>query len=988
MHRQLLIIALAGLCCICTLQPAQSQDFTRNYTSGTYTTGNGLADMTICSLFQDLRGYLWIGTQAGLSRFDGLGFRNYYTTDGLRDNESNDIIQLNKDSLSVLTRNGFSIIAGDNVSSFSLPEGITSQFWSYQAVLNNKLYLFNVTPLPTLSASPIVHYTFDFKSRQFTPLALPENTDIIKALPGSNGTINIFTRKGYWWQIKSGKLDSVGRVAYSLLDICKAGSEQLYYYDLQQQAFYTLTLKDRFFDTTRYVPFVHDGFPLKHNLVGTSTGDLYFNNNNDTIFRVSKGAIEPVVVSDEEYQDIMVDKFNALWLGSTKGLRAWYNLYFRELRFKKEGNGMVLAILPGAGAQTWFNGHNNGIWRLENNTVKTLQPGQVRGMDQKTERFFLSQLQGAIRLPNGRLYFPFHYGLIEVDKDGYNLHYIERASIASMIEDETGNNLYLATYRGLLKWVQGQGYKELFFPDSYNKGVVYYLYKDKQENRWAFTYKGAGIIKNDTIHPVKDLDSLSVVSMDQDTRGRYWIATKRGLFSYSRGQQPSRVAPAIFKGEVSAVLAYDSSTLVVVDNQRLAFLDLPNADSPTAWIVYDNYTGYSGEDYLGSKIYKDSSGTIWLPCSDKVISCNPASIIRQRSLPDVFINTFASSNDNVSWQTPGDATQLLHLPEGDRNIKIEFLSVYLADPRGIRYQYRLKGLNEDWSAATSDNNVIYSHLGAGHYTFEVRCSADGVRWSEATAQISFYMPPFWWQTWWFITLLVISAGVLLWLLSRYYISLRWKQQMRRLEKQLAIEQERHRISGEIHDDLGAGLSGIRLQAELASRKASTPEMKTELARIYNVASELSARMREVIWSLNTENDTLEKLLYYMQQEGYKLFEHTDIKFRSTYPQQLPHIPVSGQKRRDIYLIVKEALHNAMKHSEATEISLTATVQQDTLLITVQDNGKGMTQRTEEEGNGMRNMQQRAAKTGGHLQIDNGQGVAVHISIDITSLAKH
>jgi nitrate/nitrite-specific signal transduction histidine kinase len=330
----------------------------------------------------------------------------------------------------------------------------------------------------------------------------------------------------------------------------------------------------------------------------------------------------------------------------------------------------------------------------------------------------------------------------------------------------------------------------------------------------------------------------------------------------------------------------------------------------------------------------------------------------------------------------------LHLPEGNRNIKIEFLSVYLADPRGVRYQYRLKGLNEDWSATTTDNNVIYSHLGAGNYTFEVRCSADGIRWSEATAKVSFYMPPFWWQTWWFITLLVISTVIVLWLLSRYYIGLRWKQQMRRLEKQLAIEQERHRISGEIHDDLGAGLSGIRLQAELASRKASTPEMKAELARIYNVASELSARMREVIWSLNTENDTLEKLLYYMQQEGYKLFEHTDIQFRAAYPAQLPHIPVSGQKRRDIYLIVKEALHNAMKHSGATEISLTATLQQHTLLITAQDNGKGIGQPLEEEGNGMRNMQQRATKTGGHLHIDTDHGVAVQLSIDITSLAKH
>lgn len=125
----------------------------------------------------------------------------------------------------------------------------------------------------------------------------------------------------------------------------------------------------------------------------------------------------------------------------------------------------------------------------------------------------------------------------------------------------------------------------------------------------------------------------------------------------------------------------------------------------------------------------------------------------------------------------------------------------------------------------------------------------------------------------------------------------------------------------------------------------------------------------------------------MQQEGYKLFEHTDIKFRATYPAQLPETDVSGQKRRDIYLIVKEALHNAMKHAGATEVSLTATLQQGMLHITIQDNGMGMSHAIQGEGNGIRNMHHRAAKTGGQLQISSGQGVTVHFSINITSLAK-
>lgn len=992
MYRQLLIIALTVICCIgSSLQRVKAQDYTRNYTSGTFTTGNGLADMTVWSLFQDKHGYLWAGTKGGVSRFDGLNFRNYYTSDGLRDNDGHDIIQLNDDTISILTRFAISFLSHDKITTINLPDSVSSQYFSYQALQNKKLYLFNIMPDTRNEASFLRHYLLDLETRKISVFPALENEDIIKVFTTRQGALNLFTKKGEWLQLEKEQLKQVGRIGSDLIDICKVNDSLYYYYDLQLQAFNKLTLHQQTFDTSRYAAYAHYSFSFKHNLVCTSSGTLYYNNNNDTVFRISNGRLEPCIVSDEAYYDLMVDNQDGLWLGSSHGLRAWHKFFFREHRFKKERNGMVLNSFHDNANRTWFSGHNNGIWYLENDKVTTLNAHQVKGMSQQTAQAFPVQFRGGVKMQDGRIFFPFYDGVIEVNNNKYTAHQLPASSIYHMVEGEEGRTLYIGTKNGLYKLTPDSGYSNLSYSNTINNAIIFYLFKDKKQRIWAVSQKGAGIIKQDTIRPLKELDSLSIFSMDNDYQGRYWIGTRNGLYCYREGQQPFRIGRSVFKGEVKLVLVYDDKTLVVADNQHIGFLNLAQSDSSEAWITFNSHTGYSGEDILNRSLYKDMAGDIWLFSETKVITCNPGNIIKRRPLPLVSIHSFSSSSDNVQWQSLSPKTDKLIVQAGNFNIKIEFLSVYLADPNGITYQYRLKGLNNEWSAPAANNNVSYAHLSPGNYTFEVRSSTDGIRWSETPAQVNFYIPSFWWQTWWFITSLAIGAGILLWLLSRYYISLKWKQRMRRLEKQLAIEQERHRISGEIHDDLGAGLSGIKLQAELAARKASTPEMKTELTRIYNVASELSARMREVIWSLNTENDTLEKLLYYMQQEGYKLFEHTDIQFRATYPPQLPNIPVSGQKRRDIYLIVKEALHNVMKHSGATEVSLTATLEGDIMIITVQDNGKGMTQPVDEEGNGIRNMHRRAAKTGGQLQIGNagsGQGVAVHVRIEITSLAKH
>jgi signal transduction histidine kinase/ligand-binding sensor domain-containing protein len=981
----------AALLCLCTgMYPLYAQEFTQRYTSRGLTTKHGLADMTIWSLFRDSHGYLWAGTKGGISRWDGNTFRNYYISNGLTDNSGNDITEAGSDTISILTRYGISFITGDSISSYRLPGGVSSDYWSYQAVQAGKIYLFNL--LTNSRSRPFLkHYCFDLATKKFSEQTVFTDTDIIKTFTNRHHIINVFTRNGKWYTINQGRSTYMAQVADSLLDICSFNDSSFYYYDLNRQGFYQLTLTGRSFNSTRQISYPHDGYSFKRNMTATSTGDVYFNNNNDTIFRIRRQVMEPIIVNNDAYYDMMADDRTGLWLGSYHGLITYHHFYFQEYLFNKDKNGMVINVLQDNNGRTWLSGHNNGIWYLDNGRVRTVEATAIRHMNGETRSYYPIQYKGAAKLADGRLYFPFEMGIVEVHQQTYTCHYRNRPYINYMVPDATGTNLYIGTGYGLMKFDPQQGYRELFFANGYNNAPIYYLYTDQQQNTWAFTQYGAGIIRHDTIYPVKNLEPYRVLAMEQDAAGKYWIGTLQGLYCFEKDKPPYQVGASLFKGEVKALLTYDADNLVVADNRQVAILHNYHAPGEQEnWIVFNDHTGYPGEDMLGNNIFKDANNNIWLLNENKVVTCNPSEILKKRQIPDVFINSFQASGDYINWNDHPVLKETYHLTADNRNVKIGFLSVYLNDPQGVVYQYRLQGLNNNWSPATPVSYVMYANLPPGNYLFEVRVSADGIQWNRQTASVRFHVAQYWWQTAWFYAVAVIMLLGCGWLLSKYYIRSKMKKAMRRLEKQLAIEQERHRISSEIHDDLGAGLSGIRLQAELATHKATTPEMKAEFGRLYGVASELSAKMREVIWSLNTENDNLDKLLYYVRQEAFKLFEHSTVQLRFLYPDDPPLLPVSGHKRRNIHLIVKEALHNTIKHAQATSVWVEASIAGGILAMSVRDNGRGLPADAgqPQDGNGIRNMQQRAVKSGGELSIRSGaDGTTVLFTIAVQQLAK-
>ncbi|HEX6192574.1 MAG TPA: 7TM diverse intracellular signaling domain-containing protein [Chitinophagaceae bacterium] len=215
--------------------------------------------------------------------------------------------------------------------------------------------------------------------------------------------------------------------------------------------------------------------------------------------------------------------------------------------------------------------------------------------------------------------------------------------------------------------------------------------------------------------------------------------------------------------------------------------------------------------------------------------------------------------------------------------------------------------------------------------------------------------------------------------------LKTENQMKEYEKELAVykaqQEERQRISADMHDELGAGMTAIRLMSEIARNKMkeSTP---VEIERISHSADEVLNKMNAIIWSMNSGNDTLDNLVSYIRSYALEYFESTQVACRVNTPPNIEPLEITGDKRRNIFLCVKETLNNALKHANASLITIDFTINHE-LQIKITDNGVGIDmQKLRQFGNGLKNISRRMESIGGSYHIENNHGTVTTLVLPL------
>ena len=264
----------------------------------------------------------------------------------------------------------------------------------------------------------------------------------------------------------------------------------------------------------------------------------------------------------------------------------------------------------------------------------------------------------------------------------------------------------------------------------------------------------------------------------------------------------------------------------------------------------------------------------------------------------------------------------LHLDYDENYLKFYFSQVNSGSADQPFYRYILEGTDKNWSNKTANAySENYSNLTSGNYTFRVSSEGSNCSWSKP-AELQFTILPPWWQTWWFYLMEAITAIAIAYWVVKLYIARTLSKQRIEVDKLRAVSTERERIASDMHDDLGAGLTSIRLLSEVANLKAGKDNIaKSEIEKIVKSTDHLSENLREIIWTMNTRFDRLEDFIIYVRTYSVEFFDNSSITFQFNKPAIIPELKMSGELRRNLFLCIKESLNNIVKHSGATEAEL-------------------------------------------------------------------
>ncbi|RFZ94857.1 hypothetical protein D0C36_04805 [Mucilaginibacter conchicola] len=318
------------------------------------------------------------------------------------------------------------------------------------------------------------------------------------------------------------------------------------------------------------------------------------------------------------------------------------------------------------------------------------------------------------------------------------------------------------------------------------------------------------------------------------------------------------------------------------------------------------------------------------------------------------------------------------------NFKLEIPNFYYAKDIYIKYQL-LNSADITWKVTEPGGRQInYFTLPPGKYVFKAVAINPKANLNAKVITYSFQISPPWWKRTWvrFFVAIIIFALINYIVVSYHFRQIAYQRAFH--EEQESVRLERQRISSEIHDDIGAGLFAIHLYADRAKQRL--PHVP-EISELNSMVNGIADKIRDIIWSTNTENDNLENLIYYIQFQMEKLFENSSIKFESSIPDEIIDVNVSSQARRDIYLITKELAHNSIKHSAAVKAELTIKIDQECLYLSMEDDGIGF-----EKGKklvnsmGLENIQMRINRWKGLLTMTQGdEGIKIVIQIPLKQM---
>ncbi len=939
------------------------------YVHSVWQTEDGLPQNYVQAITQTRDGYLWLATQEGLVRFDGIKFTVFdkSNTPQIRENNIQALAVDSKGSLWVGTEGGGLVRLHDGkFSLYTTEDGLAHNIVDsiYEDRAGN-LWIGTEGGLNKFVDERFITYTIQNGLADDTVLAVCEDR-AGNLWIGTEGGLSKFS-DGTFSTFKTGMGDDVVRA------ICTDRAGNLW---LGTRSGLSLLKDGRFINYTSRDGLASDSIL---SVAEDREGNLWIGTNSG-LNRLSGGkfATYPTAdgLSNNAVAVIYEDREGNIWIGTYGGgLNRLKDGKFTSYTVESGlSDNMAQAIIEDAEGNVWIT-TLNGLNRLRDGKLTTytardgLAGNKVLSLGRdRTGNLWIGTSEGLSQLSRGRF-----------------ISYTTRNGMSDnevLAICEGRNGLWIGTAAGL-NLFDGKKFTVYTTREGLSNDAVWALLEDRRGDLWIGTTGGLNRFR-DGVFSAYTTGSDIVLSLYEDHAGDLWIGTTGGLSRYCNGQFTNyTTANGLFDDVIFQILEDDSGNLWMSSNKgvfRVSKSELEDFAAgrakSIASVSYGTADGMSSRECNGGiqpAGWKTADGRLWFPTIKGAVVIDPNKLRINEEPPPVVVEQIIVDGQVVS---PSVA---LRLEPGARRLEFHYTGLSFLSPEKVRFKYRLEGYDNEWIDAGARREAIYNNLAPGDYTFRVKASNNDGVWNEAGASFDFYLKPRFYQTYWFYLACVLTAALIVWTIHQLRI-----RQMR--AKFLAVLAERSRIAREIHDTLAQGFVGIGLQLEAVRANLIEPPdaAKQHLDMAGNLVAHNLAEARRTVWNLRSSSLEDVSLSEALSNVMKQLTEGARIETR---------IKVSGAERKlsgriesNLLRIGQEAILNAVKHACAQRIEVHLQFDARSVSLQVRDDGRGFDiEKAPAAGQGhfgLTGMRERAGQTGGRLRVNSSEGVGTEITLTV------
>jgi len=961
-----------------------------------YTPKDGLINSRVKNIIQDSKGRMYFMTYGGLSVYDGVRFTNYNQQSGLANELVNDIVEITPDSfliatnapvLNTLVRGKIGVFhTKDNISPV-INHFLLSKEGDWYVSADGGLFLLKsdrFVRLPTIDKEG-----FDIGQNLDKMIEWNEFLIILPWDPTRKDNLIVYNKREQKISsvlthnsILSMAFSPKKEIWISTGDGIKMADES----NLSNGKIILLPL-----------PSVYNASHHKnYNIFFDQNLNTWLYNNNE-IIKIPDQGQEQIISAQEGLKisglvNLFVDREGTTWMASDgNGVVKLVGTNVQVLDHLLPGIPNNFSSIHQQGDTTWlYNIPDHSIYRLHDQIVQSF-------------RIYGESVQvGNIYTPDQSLYFK------KISNVYYTLHRNQPSSYkhpGKMFADsikivEVGNGV-IDHHEALIQNIKENDTTffltvwydhkmQMFYPLPYSSDQIG---MDKEGKIWAPTRNNHLLVF--TVHPeqpsqylqlIKDfsreIQEMNPRSITIDNLGNVWIGSRyKGLYClHFKEMEIESVEHFTTQEGLTDNFIY---RLYCDPQQNIWACTQTGLDK--IYLKKDHYVieNVSKSKNIFKTIYQiinKNDKMIWALAADgTILQVSENMPNNLPSAPPLLLTSLAING----IESDSRATIFRY---NENNFSIRVAAPSFKDEKSILYSYYLKGSGiNNWSDPSNNAQFNFINLDPGTYELNVKADFPALLYPPQTFIYAFTIKPPYWRTWWFRILTGSFIVILLAMAIRYYYAKKLEKQRLILESKQAMEKERTRIATDMHDDLGAGLTRIKFLSEtIGIKKQLHLPVEEEIQNIRSYAHEMIDKMGEIVWALNEKNDSLSDLISYTRSYAVQYLSENGLKSVVNTPDDFSDMPVSGEFRRNIFLSVKEALHNIIKHAQANEVIIRFEISSD-LVIHIIDDGIGYDPNNiRPYSNGLLNMNKRMTDIGGKMEIMSGHGTTIRFSVPLTS----